>query len=142
MSAKTANANESENIFPVCLEENWGKVHIVNKTFNFYKIDLNWEYFPLSKFILGAEPYILEDTEIWDLTLLIVILRLLLFLLVLWLQSYMFLVLCLTLFKKNAAILVCDFVEHKFSLIIEDILVYINSDIYCSFLSESQGLAN
>jgi len=123
VSAKTANANESENIFPVCLEKNWGKVHIVNKTFNFYKIDLDWEYFSLSKFILGAEPYTLEDIESWDLTPLIVILRLL-FLLVLWLQSYMFLVLCLTLFKKkNAAILVCDFVKHKFFFIIEDILL-------------------
>lgn len=36
----------------------------------------------------------------------------------------------------------CDFVEHKFSLIIEEIPVYINSNTYCSFFSESQGLAN
>lgn len=63
MSAKTANANESEKIFPVCLEKNWGKVHIMNKTFNFYKTDLNWEYLTLSKFILGAEPYTLEDID-------------------------------------------------------------------------------
>lgn len=35
----------------------------MNKTFNFYKTDLNWEYLPLSKFILGAEPYTLEDID-------------------------------------------------------------------------------